>query len=80
MSIAHTDANYEEADAVLAAGATHLTHLYNAMPPIHHRKPGVIGAGSEQEIGSIAPGKLADFVVCGENLEKKVVYLGGNAL
>ena len=188
VSIAHTDANYEEADAVLSAGATHLTHLYNAMPPIHHRKPGVIGAGSErenviaelicdgehvhpssvrmafklfpsriclvsdalrccgmpngeyelggqqvflegnvakladgtiagsvtnlydcmrkavefgisreqailsstiiparqlqreQEIGSIAPGKLADFVVCGENLEKKVVYLGGNAL
>ena len=188
VSIAHTDANYEEADAVLSAGATHLTHLYNAMPPIHHRKPGVIGAGSErenviaelicdgehvhpssvrmafklfpgriclvsdalrccgmpngeyelggqqvflegnvakladgtiagsvtnlydcmrkavefgisreqailsstiiparqlqreQEIGSIAPGKLADFVVCSENLEKKVVYLGGNAL
>ena len=188
VSIAHTDANYEEADAVLSAGATHLTHLYNAMPPIHHRKPGVIGAGSErenviaelicdgehvhpssvrmafklfpgriclvsdalrccgmpngeyelggqqvflegnvakladgtiagsvtnlydcmrkavefgisreqailsstiiparqlqreQEIGSIAPGKLADFVVCGENLEKKMVYLGGNAL
>jgi N-acetylglucosamine-6-phosphate deacetylase len=188
VSIAHTDANYDEAAAVIEAGATHLTHLYNAMPPIHHRKPGVIGAGSErenviaelicdgehvhpssvrmafklfpgriclvsdalrccgmpngeyelggqqvflegnvakladgtiagsvtnlydcmrkavefgisterailsstiiparqlqreQEIGSIAPGKLADFVVCGENLEKKVVYLGGNAL
>ena len=185
VSIAHTDASYEEADAVLSAGATHLTHLYNAMPPIHHRKPGVIGAGSErenviaelicdgehvhpssvrmafklfpgriclvsdalrccgmpngeyelggqqvflegnvakladgtiagsvtnlydcmrkavefgisreqailsstiiparqlqreQEIGSIAPGKLADFVVCTADLEKKAVYLGG---
>ena len=188
VSIAHTDANYEEADAVLAAGATHLTHLYNAMPPIHHRKPGVIGAGSErenviaelicdgehvhpssvrmafklfpgriclvsdalrccgmpngqyelggqevflegnvarladgtiagsatnlydcmrkavefgiskeqailsstiiparqlgrgEEIGSIAPGKLADFVVCTADLEKTAVYLGGKAL
>ena len=188
VSIAHTDANYEEADAVLAAGATHLTHLYNAMPPIHHRKPGVIGAGSEREnviaelicdgehvhpssvrmafklfpgriclvsdalrccgmpdgqyelggqdiflkgnvakladgtiagsvtnlygcmrkavefgisreqailsstiiparqlgrekeIGSIAPGKLADFVVCTADLEKKAVYMGGSAL
>ena len=49
VSIAHTDATYEEAVAVLDAGATHLTHLYNAMPPIHHRKPGVIGAGSERE-------------------------------
>ena len=188
VSIVHTDANYEEADAVLAAGATHLTHLYNAMPPIHHRKPGVIGAGSErenviaelicdgehvhpssvrmafklfpgriclvsdalrccgmpngqyelggqevflegnvarladgtiagsatnlydcmrkavefgiskeqailsstiiparqlgrgEEIGSIAPGKLADFVVCTADLEKTAVYLGGKAL
>ncbi len=49
VSIAHTDATYEEAVAVLDAGATHLTHLYNAMPPIHHRKPGVIGAGSERD-------------------------------
>ncbi len=49
VSIAHTDATYEEAAAVLDAGATHLTHLYNAMPPIHHRKPGVIGAGSERD-------------------------------
>ena len=49
VSIAHTDATYEEAKAVIDAGCTHLTHLYNAMPPIHHRKPGVIGAASEQE-------------------------------
>ena len=47
VSVAHTDANYEEAKAVYEAGATHLTHLYNAMPSIHHRKPGVIGAASE---------------------------------
>lgn len=47
VSIAHTDADYEQAKAVIDAGATHLTHLYNAMPPIHHRKPGVIGAGAE---------------------------------
>ena len=49
VSVAHTDADYEEAKAVFQAGATHLTHLYNAMPPIHHRRPGVIGAASEQE-------------------------------
>ncbi len=49
VSVAHTDANYEEAKAVFEAGATHLTHLYNAMPSIHHRKPGVIGAASENE-------------------------------
>ncbi len=48
VSVAHTDANYEEAAAVFDAGASHLTHLYNAMPPIHHRKPGPIGAASER--------------------------------
>ena len=49
VSIAHTDSDYESAAAAFAAGATHVTHLYNAMPPIHHRKPGVIGAASEQD-------------------------------
>ena len=50
VSVAHTDANYEEASAVFDAGASHLTHLFNAMPPIHHRKPGVIGAAAEREV------------------------------
>lgn len=49
VSVAHTDATYEEAKAVYDAGATHLTHLFNAMPGIHHRKPGVIGAAAENE-------------------------------
>lgn len=49
VSIAHTDASYEDAKAVIDAGATHITHLYNGMPSIHHRKPGVIPAGSENE-------------------------------
>ena len=47
VSIAHTDSDYAHAKAAIDAGVTHLTHLYNAMPPIHHRKPGVIGAASE---------------------------------
>ncbi len=49
VSVAHTDATYEETKAVYDAGATHLTHLFNAMPGIHHRKPGVIGAAAENE-------------------------------
>lgn len=49
VSVAHTDSGYEDAKAAFDAGATHLTHLFNAMPPIHHRKPGVIGAASENE-------------------------------
>ena len=49
VSLAHTDANYEQAKAAYDAGATHLTHLFNAMPGIHHRKPGVIPAAAENE-------------------------------
>lgn len=49
VSIAHTDADYDAAAAGIAAGVTHLTHLYNAMPAIHHRKPGVIAAAAETE-------------------------------
>lgn len=49
VSVAHTDSDYDSAKAVFDAGARHLTHLYNAMPPIHHRNPGVIPAASEQE-------------------------------
>lgn len=44
LSIAHTAADYETASAALEAGASHVTHLYNAMPPFTHRSPGVIGA------------------------------------
>ena len=49
VSIAHTDADYDAAAAGIAVGVTHLTHLYNAMPAIHHRKPGVIAAAAEAE-------------------------------
>ena len=47
VSIAHTDCTYDHAKAAVDAGVTHLTHLYNAMPGIHHRNPGVIPAGVE---------------------------------
>ena len=49
VSIAHTDSGYEHAKAAVENGITHLTHLYNAMPPIHHRDPGVIPACVENE-------------------------------
>lgn len=47
VSVAHTDSGYDDAKAVFDAGAKHLTHLYNAMPSVHHRNPGVIPAASE---------------------------------
>ena len=50
VSIAHTDAGYDDAKAAIDAGVTHLTHLYNAMPGIHHRNPGVIPAAVESGV------------------------------
>ena len=47
VSVAHTDCTYDQAKAVFDAGATHLTHMFNAMPGIHHRNPGVIPAAAE---------------------------------
>ena len=49
VSIAHTDSDYDHARVAVDAGVTHLTHLYNAMPAIHHRNPGVIPACVENE-------------------------------
>lgn len=50
VSIGHTDCNYETALNAIEWGANCLTHTYNAMPPIHHRNPGPIGAGVEKGI------------------------------
>lgn len=47
ISIGHTCATYDEAKAAFDAGAREVTHLWNAMPPLHHRDPGVIGAAAD---------------------------------
>lgn len=49
ISIAHTVADYDAASRALEEGASHVTHLYNAMPPLNHREPGVIGAARDDE-------------------------------
>jgi N-acetylglucosamine-6-phosphate deacetylase len=44
VSIGHTNATLDEANAGIAAGARMFTHLFNAMRPLNHRDPGVIAA------------------------------------
>lgn len=44
VSLAHTNADYETAAAAIKAGADHAVHLYNAMPELTHKEPGVVGA------------------------------------
>jgi N-acetylglucosamine-6-phosphate deacetylase len=42
-SMGHSEATYEEAQEGVAEGATMITHLFNAMKPLHHRNPGMFG-------------------------------------
>ena len=69
VSIAHTDSDYSHAKAAFDAGATHLTHLYNAMPPIHHRDPGVIPAAVEN------PSVRAELICDGHHIHPASVRL-----
>ncbi len=69
VSVAHTDADYDAARAVFDAGAHHLTHLYNAMPSIHHRRPGVIGAASEND------GVCAELICDGLHVHESAVRM-----
>ncbi|MCV4231569.1 N-acetylglucosamine-6-phosphate deacetylase [Virgibacillus sp. LDC1] len=48
IAVAHSDATYEEAKLAFAAGASHVTHCFNGMRPIHHRDPGMIVAAFEE--------------------------------
>lgn len=47
VSLAHTNASYKTAKEAFDAGADHIVHLYNAMPPFLHREPGVVGAAAD---------------------------------
>jgi len=62
VSLGHTDAMYEDFVAGLDAGATMVTHLFNAMSPFEHRAPGVIGGALVDE--RVTGGLIADGVHC----------------
>lgn len=58
VSIGHTDSSYSTVAAYATAGARMVTHLFNAMSPLGHREPGVVGAALD--IGSLHAGMIAD--------------------
>ncbi len=69
VSAAHTDSDYDHAKALFDAGATHVTHLYNAMPGINHRHPGVIPAAVEN------PAVRAEIICDGYHIHPAAVRL-----
>jgi N-acetylglucosamine-6-phosphate deacetylase len=50
VSMGHSSADYDTAVAAIAAGVKHTTHLFNAMTPLSHRAPGVVGAALNSDV------------------------------
>ena len=68
-SLGHSDATYEQAMEAIASGATHATHLFNAMPPIHHRSPGLITACLD------SPEIIAELIPDGVHLSPHILRM-----
>jgi len=62
VSLGHTDATWDQMRAGIDAGAVMVTHLYNAMSPLHHREPGAVGAALTDD--RVAVGLIADPAHC----------------
>lgn len=60
VSLGHSDCSYDQARAAFAAGATCVTHLFNAMSPLGHRAPGLVGAALVT--GGVSAGLIADGI------------------
>lgn len=68
VSLGHTTADYDTAMAAYDAGARHATHLFNAMPALGHRAPGVIAAASDA-------GATVELITDGLHIHPAVVRL-----
>ena len=60
VSLGHSTATYEECMAATDAGARLVTHLFNGMSPLHHRRPGLVGAALTDD--RLVPSLIADGV------------------
>ncbi len=67
VSLGHTTADYDTAMEAYRSGASHTTHLFNAMPPFTHRAPGVVGAAADQ------PHVRVELICDGVHLHPSVV-------
>ena len=69
VSVGHTDASYAEAAAAFRAGASHVTHAFNAMRPFHQREPGPVGAALD------SPHAVIEVIADGVHLHPATVRL-----
>lgn len=69
VAVGHTDADYEQARTAFDAGATIATHVFNAMAPVHHRRPGPVVAAID------TPDATLELVNDGRHLADPIVRL-----
>ena len=65
VSMGHTSADYDTAVASTLAGVSHATHLFNAMTPMTHRAPGVVGAALNSDVS-------CELIVDGYHVDKNL--------
>lgn len=78
VSMGHTDATYEEANAGISWGVTHATHLFNAMTALMHRNPGVVGAALSDD--NVSCELIADTFHVNKGLFSLVSKIKGDKL
>lgn len=66
VSLAHSCADYSTARRAFAAGANHVTHVFNGMPAFHHRDPGIVGA-------AVGTGAFVEIICDGVHVHPSVV-------
>jgi N-acetylglucosamine-6-phosphate deacetylase len=74
VSLGHSDADAETVERAFAAGARSVTHLFNAMSPLHHRRPGMVGAALHH------PNAFASLICDGQHVAAPVVALAQRLL
>ncbi len=72
-SLGHSEADYDTALAAIEAGATHATHLFNAMSGLHHRRPGLAAACLNE------PQIRAEIILDGVHVNPAMARLAGRA-
>ena len=68
VSLGHSVADYEQAKVAFEAGATHVTHMFNGMNGLHHRKPGIIGAAFDA-------GATVELICDGFHIDPSVIRM-----
>ena len=73
VSLGHSEASAGQVEAAIAAGATHVTHLFNAMGPLHHRAVGLAGVGLSDDRLSV------ELIADGVHVDRRALALAVRA-